>query len=472
MPQTASTMTRRNFLRFVAGGAAAIGLAGRTHAAAAPAAAGGASADERPNFIIIFTDDQGYQDLGCYGSPLIKTPRLDRMAAEGMRFTDFYVAAPVCTPSRAALMTGRYPMRVGLPRVLFPKDDIGLKPEHKTIAEFLKTRGYATQAVGKWHLGHLPPFLPMRHGFDHYFGIPYSNDMRPTPLMRDDATVEEPAVQPTLTERYTEEALKFITAAKDGPFFLYLAHTMPHVPLAASERFAGKSARGLYGDVIETIDWSTGRILDKLAELGIDKKTCVVYTSDNGPWLTKGENGGSALPLRDGKTTTYEGGMREPCLMRWPGRIPAGSVCREMALSMDLLPTFCKLAGAAVPADYVLDGADIWPLMTGQAGAKTPHEAFFYWSGAGCQAVRSGQWKAIFYATPKDGDAAAAPVELYDLAADISEKKNLAPQHPDVVARLRSLAEAHAKSLGGNFGKPRGGGAGKKKAAEKKAEKK
>jgi arylsulfatase A-like enzyme len=298
--------------------------------------------------------------------------------------------------------------------------------------------------------------------------------MKPTPLMRDEQTIEEPAVQPTLTERYTEEAVKFITAGKDKPFFLYLAHTMPHVPLAASEKFKGKSARGLYGDVIECIDWSAGEILDTLARLGLDKKTVVVFTSDNGPWLVKGADGGCALPLRDGKGTTYEGGMREPCIMWWPGRIPAGKVCSEMALTMDLLPTFAGLAGAKLPG-YPIDGKDIWPLMSGQAGAKTPHEAFFYYNNLGLQAVRSGKWKLILYAPPgnAEGGEKLMPPELYDLEADISESKNLAPQNPDVVARLTRLMENCQKELGGNLGKrppapknAQGGKAGKA-AAEK-----
>jgi len=429
----ARRMDRREFLGLV--GAAAVALPHVARGAAAPK-------ERLPNFVIIFTDDQGYQDLGCFGSPDIATPRLDKMAAEGMKFTDFYVAASVCTPSRAALLTGCYAQRVSLPSVLFPGSKVGISDKETTLAEILKTRGYATACVGKWHLGHLPPFLPTRHGFDTYYGIPYSNDMRPTPLLRNEETIEEPATQDTLTQRYTEEAVRFITANKDKPFFLYLPHTMPHVPLFASKEFKGKSKRGLYGDVIEEIDWSVGRILDTLQKLDLDEHTCVVFTSDNGPWLSKGKAGGSALPLRDGKFSAYEGGMREPCIMRWPGRIPAGKVCSEIATTMDILPTFIRLAGAEVPQDRVIDGKDIWPLMAGVEGARSPHEAFFYLRGYAVHAVRAGDWKLHLPQTrtgkgkPPQKNAA----QLYNLREDIGEKNNVADAHPDVVQRLTELA--------------------------------
>ena len=451
-----TSMNRRNFLHALAGGAAAASL---------PAWALAKAAGERPNFVVIFTDDQGYQDIGCFGSPKIKTPNLDRMAAEGMKFTDFYVAASVCSPSRAALLTGCYPSRTGVTRVLFPRDKTGLKTETKTIAEVLKTRGYATACIGKWHLGHKPPHLPTFRGFDSYFGIPYSNDMRPTPLMRNTETVEEPANQATLTQRYTEEAVAFLKANKDKPFFLYLPHTMPHVPLAASERFKGKSAGGLYGDVIEEIDWSAGEILKAIKELGIDSKTLVIYTSDNGPWLSKKAHGGCSLPLRDGKFSTYEGGMRMPCIMRWPGKIPAGTLCSEMALTMDFLPTLAKLAGADLPAGYELNGKDISALMT-RPGAKTPHEAFFYYRSTTLEAVRSGKWKAILYAKGSDGQP-GRPHELYDLQADISEKTDVAAENADVVKRLAALAAAGVKANGGKFGR----GVRKKKPPKKSAKK-
>jgi len=455
MSQTDLRVNRRDFVKLLGAGAAA---------AAVPQWLRGQEAQPAkrlPNFIVIFTDDQGYQDVGCFGSPDIKTPNLDRMAAEGTKFTDFYVAASVCTPSRAALLTGCYPQRVSLPSVLFPGAKVGLNPKEITIAALLKKRGYATMCIGKWHLGHLEPFLPTSHGFDHYFGIPYSNDMHHgggVPLMRDTKIIERPVKQNDLTERYTAEAVRFITANKEGPFFLYLPHTFPHVPLYCTERFKGKSKRGLYGDVIECIDWSTGEILKALKKLGIDEHTLVIFTSDNGPWLSKKKHGGCALPLRDGKFSVYEGGMREPCLMRWPGKVPAGKVCGEIATTMDLLPTFARLAGAEPPTDRVIDGKDIWPLMSGQPGAKTPHEAFFYHRGMRLAAVRSGKWKLHLGRTarprakkdqPKP-EPRRMPGQLYDLEADIGEKNNVAAQHPDVVERLTALAEKFTDQLAKN----------------------
>jgi arylsulfatase A-like enzyme len=428
--------------------------------------------EKRPNFIIIFTDDQGYADVGCFwqenkipGCEKIETPRLDRMAAEGVKFTDFYVTSGVCTPSRSSIMTGCYPLRVGMgdiPRlVLFPGDDVGLSTDEITIAGLLREQGYSTMCVGKWHLGHLPPFLPTRHGFDSYFGIPYSNDMSPTPILRDERVVEDPAVQETLTERYTEEAVRFITENHERPFFLYLAHNYPHIPLHTTDRFRGKSGRGLYGDVIQGIDWSTGQILDTLEKLGIDDNTIVVFTSDNGPWLAFGDHGGKAYPLRAGKNTTYEGGFRVPCIMRWPDRIPADRVCCEVATTMDLLPTFAKLAGGEPPRDRIVDGKDILPLMTAEPGAESPHEAFYYYNWRDLEAVRSGKWKLVFERTRKleypyswhrrqsEGVVnEKIPEALYDLENDISETTNVIDQHPDVAERLRKLADRMREDLG------------------------
>jgi arylsulfatase A-like enzyme len=367
------------------------------------------------------------------------------MAAEGVRFTSFYVQT-VCTPSRAALLTGCYPVRVGLPNVLGANAKIGINSSEATLAELLKSRGYATTCIGKWHLGHLPQFLPTRHGFDSYFGLPYSNDMDkngapPIPLMRAEKIIEQPADQNTLTQRYTREAVRFIEANKDRPFLLYLPHTMVHVPLHVSDGFRGKSKRGLYGDAAEEIDWSTGQILDTLKRLGLDDNTIVLFTSDNGPWLVKKEDGGCALPLRDGKGTTYDGGVRVPCVVRWPGKIPAGTVCAEMATAMDILPTFSRLAGASVPTDRTIDGRDIWPLMSGAEGASSPHEALFFYRANRLQAMRSGKWKLIL---PQDG----SPTALYDLEADIGESKDVSGAYPIVVRRLSEMAQKCREDIG------------------------
>jgi arylsulfatase A-like enzyme len=344
-----------------------------------------------PNIVLIYTDDQGYADLGCYGSKRIKTPRIDRMAAEGVRFTDFYAAASVCTPSRAGMLTGCYPQRIGIgeippvpggkawqTRVLYPGARFGLNPDETTIAEILKARGYATAIVGKWHLGDRKPFMPLDHGFDSFFGTVYTNDTPGVGFVRDYEFLDEKADHTTFTDRFTDESLKFIRDNKDKPFFLYLAHLMPHVPLAVAERFRGKSAGGLYGDAIESIDDSTGKILDLIAELKLDDNTLVIFSSDNGPWLIKGEHGGNATPFRGGKGGAYEGGMRVPCIMRWPQVIPAGSVCGELATQMDFLPTFAKLAGGELPKDRKIDGKDISDLMFAKEGAKSPHESCFY----------------------------------------------------------------------------------------------
>ena len=424
-----------------------------------------ASAAEPPNVIIIFTDDQGYGDVGVYGAAKFRTPHLDRMARQGARFTSFYVAAPVCTPSRAALLTGSHPVRVGLGRrVLFPYSNTGLHPGEITLAELLKGQGYATAIVGKWHLGHHRKFLPTRQGFDSYFGIPYSNDMGnhwysrenfmspPTPILRDERLIEQQPDQNLLTRRYTEEALRFIRGNKDRPFFLYLAHSMPHWPLAASTRFAGRSELGIYGDAIEEIDWSAGEIFKALEELGIDRRTLVIFSSDNGaslrPWQRRGYRPGSNGPLRAGKNTTWEGGMRVPGIMRWPGSIPEGLVQDELATAMDVLPTVARLAGARPPRDRILDGKDIWPLMSGQDGAKTPHEAFYYYRDERLQAVRSGPWKLHVYRPEWNDSAGNRKPLLFHLGNDIGERNDVAAGYPGVVERLQTLAERAREDLG------------------------
>ena len=433
------------------------------------AADSAASVKQNPNFVIIFTDDQGYHDVGVFGATDIETPHLDRMAAEGIRFTDFYVGQPVCSASRAALLTGCYPNRVGILGALNPSSTIGINEKEMTIAEALKTSGYATAIYGKWHLGHQPPFLPLRHGFDEYFGLPYSNDMWPhhpttpfpdLPLIEGSETVQKNPDQSKLTTWYTERAVRFIEKNIDRPFFLYVAHNMPHVPLFVSDKYKGKSRRGLYGDVIMEIDWSVGQILGTLKRCGLDERTLVIFTSDNGPWLLYGDHAGSALPLREGKMTTFEGGFREPCIMRWTGRIPAGSVCREIVMSMDLFPTLLRLAGGKVPRDRIIDGKDIWPLMTAQPGAKTPHQAVFYYWGEELQGVRSGKWKLHVphsFKHPEPAGAGGIPgtevtrqtsLELFDLENDISETTNVADKHPEVVRRLEGYLESARRDLG------------------------
>ena len=423
-----------------------------------------------PNFVLVFVDDQGYRDLGCYGHPELETPHIDRLAREGTRFTDFYSLAPICSASRAALLTGRYPVRTGITGVLFPRHDIGLNPEETTIAEVLRNRGYATTCIGKWHLGHLPPFLPTRQGFDSYYGLPYSNDMDPVkgmdrnrdrlwidhseypwnvPLMRDAVIVERPAIQATLTRRYTREAVRFIRENRQGPFFLYLPHTMPHIPLYVSEDFRDPDPRNAYLATIREIDWSVGEILRALDECGIAGDTLVAYTSDNGPWLGMKHHGGSALPLRNGKFSTFEGGMRVPCLMRWPGRIPAGRTSSEVAATFDFLPTFAALAGARPPAD--LDGKDISAVIRGEG--ESPHEHFAYYRGNNLQAIRRGPWKLHL---ERGSGEKKVPPALYHLGRDIGESTDLSAGHPDLV---RSLAEA-ARTLDRNL-KARAGQPGK-----------
>ncbi|MCS6865120.1 MAG: sulfatase-like hydrolase/transferase [Gemmataceae bacterium] len=436
------------------------------------------TAAEKPNIIIILTDDQGYGDVGCYGAKDFSTPHLDKLAQQGIRFTDFYVSQPVCSASRASLLTGCYANRIGLHGALGPSAHHGLHADETTIAEICKSHGYATGIAGKWHLGHHPPFLPTRHGFDTYFGLPYSNDMwphhpeakkgtyPPLPMFREEKIIKanvSPDDQTQLTTQYTEFAVQFIAANKDKPFFFYLAHSMPHVPLFVSAKYKGKTPRGLYGDVIAEIDWSVGQIMKALDDHHLTEKTLVIFTSDNGPWLSYGNHSGSAGPLREGKGTVWEGGVRVPFIARWPGKIPAGSVCREPAMTIDLLPTIAAILGAQRPK-RTIDGRDIGPLLRNQPNARCPHEAYFFYFGAGeLQAVRSGPWKLILphtYRTMagqppgRDGQPGRyqqvkiEQPELYNLDADIGETKNVAAKHPEVVEKLLALAEQARDELG------------------------
>lgn len=426
----------------------------------------------RPNIIIIFADDLGWGDLGCYGHPSIRTPHLDRMAREGMRFTDFYSAAEVCTPSRAALMTGRYPIRNGMChdkfRVLRNNSAGGLPEGEVTLAMILRQLGYTTGCIGKWHLGHLAHYLPTNKGFDYYFGMPYSNDMKPapdapkgrakffeeklaywqTPLIQGDKIIEEKPDQRQITRRYTEEALRFIEKNKHQPFFLYLPHTFPHVPLFASKEFRGKSAAGIYGDVIEELDWSVGRILDLLRKEGLAENTLVIFSSDNGPWLVFNQHGGSAGPFREGKGSTWEGGMRVPGIFWWPGRIPQGKTQHQVACTMDIFTTCIKLAGGKVPDERAIDGLDITPLLFDSGSVS--RGPYFYYRGQTLYALRIGPWK-IHYITRSgygtDAPQVHNPPLVFHLPSDPGEKFNVAEQHPEVVAEAARAVEQHRATL-------------------------
>ncbi len=441
------------------------------------------AAERLPNVVIVFTDDQGYADVGCFGAKDFETPHLDRMAKEGMRFTSFYVAQAVCGASRAALLTGCYANRIGMLGAPSHKAKHGIHPREVLIPEICKQKGYATAMFGKWHLGHRKSSLPIHHGFDEYFGLPYSNDMWPfhptsrafpdLPMIEGDEIVI-PAVTPEdqvhLTTWYTERAVDFINRHHEQPFFLYVAHAMPHVPLFVSEKYAGHSRQGLYGDVISEIDWSVGEITKALEKHGIKDDTLMIFTSDNGPWLSYGNHAGSAGPLREGKGTTWEGGVREPCIMRWPRHIPAGTTCHELAATIDLLPTIAGIIGAKLP-DHPIDGKNIWPLMSGQPGAKTPHETYLYYWGNHLQAIRSGDWKLHFphsyrslTGTPgRDGKPAGytrqkTELALYNLKDDIGETTDVKDQHPEIVQRLKRLADEARQELGDSAKKIKGTG--------------
>ncbi|UCF34437.1 MAG: sulfatase [Phycisphaerales bacterium] len=471
--------SRREFLKSVGVGAAAL---------AAPSLADPSNPSRtrrRPNIVIIFTDDQGYGDVGVFGAEGFETPHLDRMAGEGMRFTSFYTAQPVCSASRAALLTGCYPNRIGITGALSPGSKTGISPSEVTVAELCRSRGYATAIFGKWHLGHHRDFLPTRHGFDEFCGIPYSNDMWPLhpdlvklppdaeerkrrypglPLCEGGEIVNpnvKPEDQATFTRLFTQRAVRFIRENRERPFFLYVPHPMPHVPLFVSDRFRERSKQGLYGDVIMEIDWSVGEILRTLKECDLNRNTLVLFTSDNGPWLSYGNHGGSTGPLREGKGSTWEGGVRVPCIMRWPGRIPAGAICDEPVMTIDIFPTVAALIDAKLPA-HRIDGKDISPLMSGMPGVRSPHEVlYFYYHRNDLEALRAGRWKLVFPhqyrsltgAPGNDGQPAGytqqtCELELYDLKTDIGERRNVIAEHPDVVARLQAFAESAREDLG------------------------
>jgi len=403
-----------------------------------------------PNFVFIFTDDLGYGDLACFGATDIATPNLDKMANGGIKFTEFYSASPVCSPSRAGLLTGRLPQRMGINGVFFPTSLSGMPTDEITIAEVLKDKGYATGCVGKWHLGHMERFLPLQRGFDYYYGIPYSNDMESVVYLKGNEVDSFAVNQRYTTKTYTREAVDFIDQHKTGPFYLYLAHNMPHVPIYASPEFEGTSDRGLYGDVIQEIDWSVGQILDKLEQEGLMENTLVVFSSDNGPWLVMEDHGGSAGPLREGKMYVFEGGMRVPTLAYWPGTIPEGTVYEEMATQMDWFPTFAHLAGAEVPQDRPIDGEDISAVLKGEGSRKG--ENYLFWNGYDLRAYRKGKWKVKkpfegFEGAIWKNAVPAHDTLLFDIDADPGEQKNLFVQQPEKARELLSEMQALGDSM-------------------------
>lgn len=471
-----------------------LGLAlGAAHAADRP---------ERPNVVIFFTDDQGYGDVGCFGATDIKTPQLDRLAQTGTRLTSFYVSQAVCTASRAALMTGCYANRVGLQGALNHQSNVGIHEDELLLPEVCKQRGYATAIYGKWHLGHRPKFSPLKHGFDEFFGIPYSNDngkkhpvvktIPSLPLIDGERTIEEEPDQSQFCKRLTDHAIDFIERHHEQPFFVYLPHVMPHVPIFASESFKGRSARGLYGDVVEEVDYSIGRVIETLDRLKLRERTLIIFASDNGPFLSYGNHAGSAGKLREGKLTTFEGGMRVPCIINWPGQIPAGRVSDELVASIDLLPTITELIGGKLSNNRI-DGMSLVSFITGNADAKSPRESYYFYGAEELQAVRSGQWKLHLphdYLTvngppglngkpanfanmqPKSMDqsglagiasrhgyrVARIELSLFDLKNDVGETKNVAAEHPEIVARLQTLAEQARADLGDSLTNRKGKG--------------
>lgn len=463
------------------------GLVNPSAQAAAP------SPDTPPNVVVIFMDDMAYADIGAFGATAYKTPHLDRMAREGRIFTDFYVTQAVCSASRAGLLTGCYNIRVGINGALGPGANYGINKEETTLAEIFKQKGYATACYGKWHLGHHKEFLPMQHGFDDYFGLPYSNDMWPwhpgvrhlpmeerikrwphLPLI-DKNEIINPEVSPEdqeqLTTQYTEKAVDFINKNHDKPFFLYVPHSMVHVPLYVSEKFKGKSGVGLFGDVMMEVDWSVGQILDTIRNHQLEKNTLVIFTSDNGPWLSYGDHAGSAGPLREGKGTMFDGGCREPAIMWWPGKIPASTVCQEPAMTIDILPTMASLIGADLPK-HKIDGMDIWPLIAGEPGAASPQKAYFFYYGNQLEAMRMGPWKLHFphgYRTmagrpggtdgiPTDYSQADIGLSLFNLRTDMGETTDVKDIFPEVLAEMSKLADVMRQDLGDSAGKIQGTG--------------
>jgi arylsulfatase A len=470
--------TRSNVMAWVLPGLLAAALA---HATPGTGRAG--TAQRTPNFIIVFADDLGYADIGSFsertGTARPRTPNLDRMAAEGIRLTSFYVAQAVCSASRAALLTGAYPNRVGITGALNHRASHGINPDETTLPEILKPLGYATAIFGKWHLGHEKPFLPLQHGFDEYLGLPYSNDMWPRhpqqknfypdlPLIDGDTVAKLDPDQSQLTTMYTERAVKFVERNRDRPFFLYLAHSMPHVPLFVSTSFAGKTEQGLYGDVIAEIDWSVGQVLDAVKRAGLDDNTLVIFTSDNGPWLSYGNHAGSAGHFRESKGTAFEGGVRVPFVARWPGRIPKGAVGTLPAMTIDLLPTLAGLAGAPLSRERIIDGRDMWPVLADARDAPAPHDALYFYWGSELHAIRSGRWKLHLphpYQSLERSGADGAPgayvrkeleLSLFDLETDPREQTNVAGRNPDVVTRLMEIVERARQDLGDSLTKRTG----------------